>query len=57
MMPVFNLIEYHDNCSKTSGSLWQYYRVEPFIYNGAIIDGLDDPNSASFKYKQKIIRK
>ena len=24
VMPVFNLIEYSDNYSKTSGSLWQY---------------------------------
>ena len=24
-MPVYNLIEYSDNYSKTSGSLWQYY--------------------------------
>ena len=47
-MPVYNLIEYSDNYSKTSGSLWQYYR--------------DDPNdniaqSESFKYKIKIMRK
>ena len=24
VMPMYNLIEYSDNCSKTSGSLWQY---------------------------------
>ena len=24
-MPMYNLIEYSDNYSKTSGSLWQYY--------------------------------
>ena len=24
-MPVYNLIEYNDNYSKTSGSLWQFY--------------------------------
>ena len=29
VMPVYNLIEYSDNHSQTSGSLWQYYRVEP----------------------------
>ena len=23
--PMYNLIEYSDNCSKTSKSLWQYY--------------------------------
>ena len=41
---MYNLIEYSDNYSKTSGSLWQYYR--------------DDPNdnitqSESFKFKIK----
>ena len=24
-MPMYNIIEYSDNYSKTSGSLWQYY--------------------------------
>ena len=24
---MYNLIEYSDNYSETSGSLWQYYRV------------------------------
>ena len=28
-MPMYNLIEYPNNCSKTSGSLWQYYRDNP----------------------------
>ena len=28
-MPVYNLIEYSDNHSKTSGSLWQYYKNDP----------------------------
>ena len=26
VMPMYNLIEYSDNYSKTSGRLWQYYR-------------------------------
>ena len=29
IMPVYNLIEYRKNYSKTSGSLWTYYRDEP----------------------------
>ena len=38
VMPMHNLIEYSDNSSKTSGSLWQYYKDEPFLYaNGAIL--------------------
>ena len=28
VMPMYNLIEYSDNYSKTSGSLWQYHRDE-----------------------------
>ena len=32
---MYNLIEYSDNHSKTSGSLWQYYRDEP---NGKITE-------------------
>ena len=47
-MPMYSLIEYSDNYSKTSGSLWQYYK--------------DDPNnnitqSESFKSKTKITGK
>ena len=26
---MYNLIEYNDNYTKTSVSLWQYYRDEP----------------------------
>ena len=53
IIPMYNLTEYSDNYSKTSGTLWQYYRDEPFLNNGVIIDVPDDPNSASFKSKQK----
>ena len=44
-MPMYNLIEYSDNYSKTSGSLWQYYKDVPD-------NNLAD--SESFKYKLKI---
>ena len=55
-MPMYNLIEYSDNYSKTSGSLWQYYRDEPFLDdNDAIVDfPANNNNSASFKFKTKI---
>ena len=55
-MPLYNLIEYSDNHSKTSESLYQYYRDYPFLdHNGAIGDfPTDNNNSASFKYKTKI---
>ena len=29
VMPMHNLIEYSNNYSKTSGSLWQYYKDDP----------------------------
>ena len=29
LMPMHNLIEYSDNYSKTSGSLWKYYKDDP----------------------------
>ena len=45
VMPMYNLIEYSDNYSKTSGSLWQYYKDEPN-------DNLAD--SESFKSAVKI---
>ena len=49
-MPMHHLIKYSDNYLKTSGSLWQYFRDEPFLINGDIID---DPDRASFKYIYK----
>ena len=48
VMPRYNLIEYSDNYSKTSESLWQYYKVDP---NDNIAD------SKSFKFKVKITGK
>ena len=29
VIPMYNLVEYSDNYSKTSGILWQYYRAMP----------------------------
>ena len=37
VMQMYNLIEYSDNYSKTSGSLRQYYRDKPVINNNGII--------------------
>ena len=56
VMPMYNLIEYSNNYSKTSGILWQYYRDEPALdANGTIADfPIDNNNSVSFKFKQKI---
>ena len=50
-MPMYNLIEYSDNYSDTSGSLWQFKRDE--ITNNA--DVTNYINDSSFKYKASII--
>ena len=46
-IPMYNLIEYSDNYSDTSGSLWQFKRDE--ITNNA--DVTNDNNALSFQYK------
>ena len=50
-MPMYNLIEYSDNYSDTSGSLWDFKRDE--IVNNA--DVTNDNNAPSFKYKASLI--
>ena len=53
-MPMYNLIEYSDNYSKTSGSLWQYCKEIPAIDNdGDIVNfnEANDTNSLNFKTK------
>ena len=50
-MPMYNLIEYSDNYSDISGSLWQFKRDEvPANNAGLTIDN-------SFKYKAALIGK
>ena len=50
-MHMCSLIEYSDNYSDTSGSLWQFKRDE--IINNA--DVANNNNASSFKYKASII--
>ena len=55
-MPTYNLIEYSNNYSKTSGSLWHYYSDEPFFDNSTIADfPANNNNSASFKFRTRIM--
>ena len=55
-MPMYNLIEYSDNYSDKSGSLWQFKRDE---IEGDVDLTVDDNhipnNSSSFKYKSSFI--
>ena len=54
-MPMFNLIEYSDNYSKTSGSLRQYCIEIPAVNNsGNIVDCNGANATDSFIFKTKI---
>ena len=55
---MYNLIEYSDNYSKTSGSLWQYCKEIPAVdNNGDIVAFNRDSDTDSFNFKSKIIGK
>ena len=52
-MPMHNLLEYSKNYSKTTGSLWNYYRDEPNRgANNNINYSIKD--SKSFDYKTSV---
>ena len=53
-MPMYNLIEYRDHYSKTSGSLWEYCKDIAALDNDSnivIFNGTDDTDSFNFKLK------
>ena len=55
VMPMCNIIEYSDNCSKTSGSLWQYCRDIPAVNDNNVIVAFNEANIIdSFNLKKKI---
>ena len=52
---MYNLIEYSDNYSKSSGSLWQYCKDIPAINNNGNIVNFNENNATdSFNSKLKI---
>ena len=53
-MPMYNLMEYNDNYSDTSRSLWKFKRNEVPADNNA---DLSINNSKSFKYKAAFVGK
>ena len=55
-MPMYNLIEYSDNYSDTSGSLWQFKRDEIEDVNLTVHAHHIPNNSSSFKYKSSFIK-
>ena len=55
VMPMYNLIEYSDNYSKTSGRLWQYCKDIPAVNNNGDIVDFNGANATdSFNFKTKI---
>ena len=55
VMPMYSLIEYTDNYSKTSGSLWQYCNEIPDVNNAGDIVDFNGANATdSFNFKTKI---
>ena len=55
VMPMYNLTEYSDNYSDTSGSLWRFKRDKSPITNTGNPDNVSTANSTSFKYKSSFI--
>ena len=54
-MPMYNLIEYSDNYSKTPRSLWQYCKdILAVNNNGNIVDSNGTNATDSFNFKTKI---
>ena len=55
VMPMYSLIEYSDNYSKISGSLWQYCKDIPAVNNDGGIVNFNRANATdSFNFKTKI---
>ena len=54
-MPMYNLIEYSYNYSKTSGSLWQHCKDIPAVNNNDNIVNFNGANATdSFNSKAKV---
>ena len=52
---MYSLTEYRDDCSKTSGSLWQYCKEIPAIVNNGDIANFNGANATdSLNFKRKI---
>ena len=54
VMPMYNLIEYSNNYSKTYGSLWQYFKDNAVNDNGNIVELNGNNSIDSFNSKAKI---
>ena len=52
-MPMYNLIEYSDNYSKTSRILWQYCRHAPSLVNNGNITDFNEGNADTNSFTVK----
>ena len=55
IMPMYNLIEYSDNYSDTSGILWQFKRDEKNM-NNRNLSNVTTADSSSYKYKSSFFK-
>ena len=55
-MVMYNLIEYKDNQSDKSGSLWQFKRDESPVTDSGNPNNVVVDHSSSFKYKSSIFK-
>ena len=56
VMPMYNLIEYSNNYSKTSGNLWQYCKEITAVNNTGKVVAFNGANATdSFNFKTKIM--
>lgn len=54
-MPMYSLMEFSNNCCKTFGSLYQFYRYDSALDNNVNIADLVDNNTTTdlFRFKEK----
>ena len=56
-MPMYNLLEYSDNYSDSTGSLYQFKRDESPMNDLGNLNNVASDNSTSFKYKASLLGK
>ena len=57
VMPIYILLEHGDNSSKSSGSLWQYYRDEPSLTDAGAIQDFTSANQNSKSFNWNLNKK
>ena len=55
IIPMYNLLEYSDNCADSSASLYQFKRDEQNMTHAGHPANVTTDDSSSFKYKSNIL--